>query len=538
MCKEIDSNPKKNSFFSVWRNKYTRNLIRNLNIENKCIDLNSSYLVQNYQLLSLLDTDRYNILLRLHIHISPNTINNRYQLYLNSPFQYLINSIKLDFKETTDGTPREIFNLSAIPHYVKDMVIQCSNSVELVGKFPRQLKKLELKKYQKDLVPGFLPRESLNTLVISEFKHSILPESLPTSLKYLHLPDLYDTQISPGVLTKSLQGFKVTSFTSYLSQFKVSSNYMYILQETKGIVQTIDDLQQLPTIEWLTNVEISYFKDFILEPNSFPQLIETLYIHRYPQPLGKDTLPKRLKTLRLDQYNHSLGEGDLLPHSLRHLHLGEFDKPLFKRQLPPNLSTMTLNRYNQPLLPLATLSRLHSLALDRYNHPLSDTFFPPSLKSLKLGAFNHQLSTDTLPRHLEKLYLLSYKQDILPNSLPPNTLKHLSLLTLSSARCNAIPNSVESLFIYSDKTDNDGLDMANIIPPSVTKLLINANGNIFFPWYSHQSSLQLDTIPNTVKHLELYGINHNNNTIPKDCHSLKTDSNSLKSILNSTNLYL
>jgi hypothetical protein len=161
-----------------------------------------------------------------------------------------------------------------------------------------------------------------------------------------------------------------------------------------------------------------------LLPGSIPSTVETLQVQCWDYPLlkkGETLLPSSLVHLAIiDLADQPLLPG-VFPSSLQRLRIDQWNAPLHVNVLPASLRALHLGRFDHPLLPGALPVGLTHLVLKSFSYPLTEGSLPSTLISIDLGWEFHQPLPPSQPhRRLHPLpFIRRHPSDSLTNHLSP-----------------------------------------------------------------------------------------------------------------------
>ncbi|KAN0037199.1 hypothetical protein ACTFIV_002535 [Dictyostelium citrinum] len=319
--------------------------------------------------------------------------------------------------------------------------------------------------FNQPIYPGLLPN-SLKKLIFQEggnFNRILEIGSLPNSITKLILGD-YDQKIEKGVLPTSLTTLELGG------EFN---------QPLEGCIP-----------ESVTSLSLGY---------------------RFNQPLTENCIPPNCKFLKFGlNFNQNLFPG-ILPPSIETLMLGYyFNKELVEGSLPSSITTLIYeHRDNQkkvsmdyleitnlskdldeneiiPLTPESLPESITKLTIGKnQNHIIEFNCLPPDLQSLKYhGGFTRPLIPRDLPSSITSVKLYNYNYEIKKTSIP----KSVTSLQLGSrfnkfTQIQSLSNfhqNMRDLKIYINDDDIDIYNLKDIIPQTITSLIINGD-NIDLP---------------------------------------------------------
>ncbi|KAN0035169.1 hypothetical protein ACTA71_004430 [Dictyostelium dimigraforme] len=318
--------------------------------------------------------------------------------------------------------------------------------------------------FNQPIYPGCLPN-SLKQLIFQEggnFNRILEIGSLPSSITKLILGD-YDQKIEKGVLPISLTTLELGG------EFN---------QPLEGCI-----------------------------PNSVTDLT---FGYGFNQPLTKECIPPNCKFLKFGlNFNQTLSPG-ILPSSIETLMLGYyFNKELVEGSLPPITTLVYEHRDSQKkvsvdyveitnlskdleedeiiqLTPESLPESITKLTIGKnQNHIIEFNCMPPYLQSLKYhGGFSRPLIPRDLPSSITSVKLYNYNYEIKKTCIP----KSVTSLQLGSrfhkfTQIQSLSNfhqNLRDLKIYMNDDDIDIYNLKDIIPQTITSLIINGD-NIDLP---------------------------------------------------------
>ncbi|KAF2078493.1 hypothetical protein CYY_000243 [Polysphondylium violaceum] len=523
------------SFYLIWRNRYTRQLIRNILCHNFIINVNKEYLIENHRFLSVFsskDKLDYNITICFKGDAGD-------YLNINHINRDVINDVEIDIKSDVDN-----FDLNEI----HDGVHKLSLMIEKRENNPR-------KNNRTSVATGELP-SSITYLNLcgkcQSFAQAIL-SNLPANLKELELKIDQNSLSGPCIMPQSLTKLKSSPYLNYenLKWFVVPPNKVY--KSCMLYIDSMESFEWLFANKWICNIgidsnmlnilttqhklpphvtKLGLYDDIVLDSSFLPQTLESLTCgygtpishlthlksltisSDYPFKLEKGDLPASLQELNL-YYNHSFGT-DVLPPHLTTLDLYGYDQPLYPNVLPPRLTTLFLNDYNQPLCVNVLPSSLTDLHLDSFNRPLDPFVLPSKLKSLSLQYYTQPtFPPNSLPVSLTSLTIYGFKGSF-EQCQPLDNLRNLKVDTLVPSLSTLLTNVKKlSMWVYNKDDDkNDRSGIACLYNTSIKSL------HLYFCWLK---TLYPNTFPPTLKYLTLVKAHlKSNDVIPRGCVLLKS----------------
>ena len=276
------------------------------------------------------------------------------------------NVLPIHLHELRLGNYEHKLELDSLPKFLKILKFDGYRQVLDVGVLPNTLETLSFNYDTPTLELGVLP-ESLITLKLgSYFDHPLIPNVLPSSLKYLYISKVGWGQYSHPILPKSLPDGLI----------KLNINnpncHSYILCTHYNCFPTT-----------LTSLKICRVTH--IHPNTLPSSLKKLSLHNYQSKLIPGVLPEGLEILKIYYYNLPIDLG-VLPKSLKVLDLHDFNEPFHKNVLPDGLIKLKLGGFNRQLEPNVIPNTVEELDLGNgvYKHPLGRGVLPKSIKKLVL----------------------------------------------------------------------------------------------------------------------------------------------------------
>ncbi|KAF2074420.1 hypothetical protein CYY_004276 [Polysphondylium violaceum] len=428
-------------FFTIWKNKFLRNKIRNEIWRDRVIDISVDYLKNNLKQL-----DNISKHIRLDIYHK-----NQVEQYINCKHKHLINEIR--FKIDHDRKVQEErdyqfvsldWNVFVFHHNLEKLSIDLNSThVRLVDEgvgipaLPDTLVELNIQ----------VPDQYLN------FLNGLL-NNLPKQLKKLTLPDNF-------LLTKECRLPESLTDLQYKASCNsamklVVPNACKVLKSAQ--ITAVNDQEVLWALEqkWIGNLVI---KGTIVDPNLIPNRITNLTFDCKDQTFKAGSLHNDIVSLTL-HHNIQLPKG-MLPSKLKYLCLVDFNH----RQIDE--------------IPFPFPSSLQELVLPKYTTTLKPNVLPNGLKVLDMHAYNNSFQAGHLPNSLQHLLLNSFRETVRPNVLP-NGLKTFRAFDPDMER-NCLPQSLTSLQLpcYRGKFDKVGC-LSNLkelrvhqVDPSIATLIPN-----------------------------------------------------------------
>ncbi|KAF2071380.1 hypothetical protein CYY_007296 [Polysphondylium violaceum] len=465
----------------IFRSKYLRNNIRNQLLHDKTIKVSLSFIEKEYETLSKLNCTAFNI----KIHLLIKSID-QYQLYINSPYRHLVNSIQFcKFKvsedqllESLDLLPLEITDLDIsvvdLPvnssfsnnSALKRLKIRLSKELKIES-LPKDLNVLQLKSYNHRIPRLLFEMKQLKTLAITI-----------TNLENTNFSDLYqpvNSDIRVELKLKLDTFINIDNFEN-IKNMNLTNLYIFNIDEVKF------KPGDLPTT--ITTLKMSYYD--VIEPGIIPNSVTDFELLNFCSTPLQGSLPDSITILRLLEYHGSIDIG-VLPKSLTHLESLFFNQPLKVGSLPNSLKHLALDCFNQPILPGLLPNSLTHIGLKSINQELKG-ILPISCQQLDISGSKFPLTMDVLPFNLTKLTInqKSIEYINLPNSITDlivygydesisldsfnSNLKKLELFSTLKALQKPLPESIQLLEL-------NGIHLTSVsnqvIPKSLEKLIIN-----------------------------------------------------------------
>ncbi|KAF2077079.1 hypothetical protein CYY_001588 [Polysphondylium violaceum] len=511
-------------FYSIWRNNFIRNLIREKEFQDVEIDVDSSYLKENYKCLSLLSLADKTFIKCV--------IQNNDQLldFINNQYNYLVNSLEFinvippirfpnDIKKLTINIEKQLaseVDFQDIPSSVTNLRIIATFPNSFVGQIPISVREFYLKGYHSNLVLS-LP----TSLTKCEFH--IHPSRIDKPINIPSTVKKFDTSVSIDILSKIVfntpdqsapKDLNVDDFKADLSKY---SQFPLLklknLQWLKGlnIFIPFSNTDQITLGLIPSNITKIYIYELYmgnLMPGVFPESLEVLYL-AYEKEIQVGILPPSLLEFKLFE-NDILLKAGILPTSLKRFkNYNYYSNMLTKDLVPPSLKKLSLTHYNRPIdfnLP----DSLEILTLVKYNHPFSLPL-PKNLKKLCLYYFDQAIGLSTLPNSLENLFLGSEAEWKFPQELKLDNLKKLGINILNQSVCDIMSNVTKVCISFHEISSN-----LVMLPQSIKKLRLERIGS---DGYLYQNLL-----PKRVEYLTLTRLKiAESGLIPNSCSYLETD---------------
>ncbi|KAF2078458.1 hypothetical protein CYY_000208 [Polysphondylium violaceum] len=511
------------SFYLVWRNQYTRRLIRNLVCQGAIINVNKESLEVNHQYLSMF-TNKEKQDHNISIRFMGDDID---YLEINNNNRDLINDVQLN-------TDADNFNLNEIHDGVRKLSLTTENqSVMATGELPPSITFLYLGGN------GSYDNPPIVQPILS---------NLPANLQELDLLIHRDSISSPCIMPESLTDIKSVVYFDYniLKWFVVPPNKVY-----KSCMLRVDSMESFEWLlenKWICSVDIGrnvleilmfrhqlpshitkveVYLEIVRDRSFFPPTLESLACY-YGTPFSHLVNLKVLKII--GEYQTKLEKG-VLPASLQELYL-EYNQPLEVDVLPPNLTTLNLTSYNMPFSSNVLPPGLTTLYLHNYNQPLGTNILPSTLTDLTLHSFNQPLRAFVLPQKLKRLYMGKFTQPSIPPNSLPISLTDLTVYRFNGSfdQCQPLDNlkilrvdslfpslatllaNVEKLYLWIDNRDDDNPSGTCLYNTSIKSLSIQ---------FLNAKTLYPNSFPPTLRYLSLVNAYLKPGVISRDCVLLK-----------------
>ncbi|KAF2078485.1 hypothetical protein CYY_000235 [Polysphondylium violaceum] len=493
------------SFYVIWRNKYIRNLIRNLQFQGRVIYVDGQYLTDNHQFLSLFsETDK------LNYNISIGFTDTNYN-YSNSQYKSTINDVELllDYKNNT-------YDLNQFSDgFVNKLRLETDEKTTVLGTFPESLTSLNLDgSYRYQSSPAV----------------QYLLSNLPRNLKTLVLGRGYQHTGENVVLPESLSDLQYTSFCSNFKRFVVSPNKVF--KNCLLRIESTKDFEWLHQNPWITSICFISGRLKLDSPNTIPSHVKSITIES--GVMDQSFFPKMLESLNctmisspkiLSHFAHLKKltlknckiklEADTLPQSLEYFNV-RYDLPLEVGVLPQNLTTLLMRQFNHNLDMGVLPNTLTILHINKFNQPLIPNVLPNGLKELSMDNFNQPtLPTHSLPITLTNVNLNSFKGSF-ASCQPLDHLKKLKLYSIDPSLSTILTNVKRLDLAIPTMNYPNGTCLANT---SIESLFINC----LFPSNIVPSSLYANSLPPTLKYLTLSNMDlQSKDLLPNGCIYLKS----------------
>jgi hypothetical protein len=241
--------------------------------------------------------------------------------------------------------------------------------------------------------------------------------------------------------------------------------------------------------------DFRYTSEDPLTPNSIPKGVKKLHLENYNHPLHLSDLPSGLKELYLgDKFNHPIRQGDL-PLTLTSLSFGNsFTQEISKWGLPEYLEYLQLgHEHSQDFPPGFFPSKLKELRLGyRFNGVISPGALPDGLRVIEFGnEYNQPLTPGMFPRSVSEITLGINFQQRISEGVLPDGLKNLIIGSQGRVEIEegALPEDLQTLVI-----SHILFDQFDKIPPNLKSLELSV------------SSLPSNSLPDNLVELTLSGI--------------------------------
>ncbi|KAF2069757.1 hypothetical protein CYY_008921 [Polysphondylium violaceum] len=510
------------SFYLIWRNQYTRRLLRNLVCKEYIINVkNNEYMIENHQYLSLFtnrDKLDYNISIRFRGFYSDYVVIDKRNRYLIDDVDIIVESDdvinlneihegvhKLSFfisPETTSATGKLPSSISYLRLCNQSYGDQPPYAQQILSNLPANLQELVLGIQQYSITSPCIMPESLTDIKSDDTDTPLNYENL----KWFVVPAIKVYQ-SCIVYIDSMESFEWLLVNKWICSVQIDSNVL--------------NMNQLPS--HVTHVVVN--DDIVQDTSSFPQTLESLFC------CSGTPIPHfaHLKVLNIDGVHELKLEKGVLPASLQDLSL-DYYHPLEVGVLPPHLTSLKLHYYNQPLCPNVLPPHLTTLHLPSYDQPLCPNDLPSSVTDLKLTSFNRPLDAYVLPQKLKRLHLYKFSQPVFPSHSLPVSLTHLIIngYNVSFDQCQPLDNlkklEIEtldpSLAILLANVEKIHLliDNREVSDPSSIAFLHNTSIRRLVLDFFSKITLYPNTFPPTLRHLTLANAKlESGDVIPSGC---------------------
>ncbi|KAF2070583.1 hypothetical protein CYY_008102 [Polysphondylium violaceum] len=372
-----------------------------------------------------------------------------------------------------------------IPNTIKTIIFSSEfNQTILAGALPTSVTEISFgKSFNQCLSQVSLPT-SLLYLSLVNYRHPILPNSLPPNLISLHIKSCpkkeYQYPTSLIHLPKSIRFIKVDklklkqdfstgsrgeSSNSVIQFTSVYSDCSLDQQRAIATInQSIDELDSTATALSTTtttnlstvDVHLTIVDDIPILPGSLDHLnVKSIKFDlKFNQPLPLGSLPNTLTRLEFIRGCSFSQEVLYVPQSIQYLNLGSLYNDLKSLKFPPSLVELYLPQSFNSTLEVGTLS--------------------PGLKVLSFG----------------QSYEKPIGQGVIPNTV--------STLHLYQKQCfqlfpNVVPVSVTELYINHQTYSLDTHLSLNLLPKSIVKLYLG----------THVKTGNMDDLPSNIKFLQI-----------------------------------
>ncbi|KAF2075529.1 hypothetical protein CYY_003170 [Polysphondylium violaceum] len=461
-------------FYSLWRNRYIRDCIRNNVCRDILIDATIEYLNNNHRYLSLFsynDKVEYNITIDFKIMNRNDVIG-----YVNNKHRDLIDRISIANgvdvaidKDQQKQAPRvNRFDCNLFHQGLRSLSFYNQRTVGS-GKLPDSIRELTIYSGVSNNI-----NNPLVDMILSE---------LPPQLKRLSLPNGLNINVPTCRLPDTLNYFNFQGTHEKLKRFVVPQNKVF--KCTIG-VESDQDLQWLVQHTW---VQQALFETEYDATRVFPSHLTSICIHLIDGRLEKGILPSSLTSLYIYNYNEPLEVG-VLPPGLQWLDLSDYDHPLEQGHLPDSLTELGLGCYNQPLEPFVLPNNLTRLTMNGFDQEcFQANTLPRSLSYLKIGSFQGSF---------EHVGPLDNVFGLIVNSLHESVATLLQNVRTVQIRTDQISQHVSLKdTVIQDLVFYNTLDRFNLSP---------------------------GFLPSALQNLEIRGFDIiMENVVPTSCISLKTD---------------
>ncbi|KAF2078456.1 hypothetical protein CYY_000206 [Polysphondylium violaceum] len=480
------SNNNNRYFYSLWRNRYIRDCIRNNVCSDTFIDATIEYLNNNHRFLSLFSYNEkveYNIIIHVKIKNRDDVIE-----YVNNKHRDLIDRISIvnGVDVTIDNDQQQQQQQqqpSRVIRYDCDLFHQGLQSLSFPnqkhmvgsGKLPDSIRKLTIS-------------EAVDKNINNPLVDMILAE-LPSQLERLSLPRGLNINVPTCKLPNTLKDFRFRGTYENLKPFVVPPNKVF---DCTIDVKSDQDLQWLTQHTWVNQAIFKTEFD------------------------ATRVLPSHLTSIKIDFLDGRLEKG-ILPSSLTSLYIFDYDEPLEVGVLPPGLL---------------------ELDLPDYDHPLEQGHLPDSLTELDLGSYNQPLEPFVLPNNLTRLTMYSFNQECFQANTLPHSLSYLQLWSFKGSfeHVGSLDNPLYNCYMPQLIVDTLHESVATLLQNVTTiKITTNQIGNnvylkdtaiqdLVIVYRSDRYNLYPGFLPSTLQKLDIIGLDIKmDNLIPQSCIYLKTD---------------
>ncbi|KAF2078465.1 hypothetical protein CYY_000215 [Polysphondylium violaceum] len=494
-------------FYTVYRNKYLRNLIRDNKYRGLVKEITLDQLENDHQFIASL-VDSYNTDNKFNDN---NTRNNniifkliifnyhQFDRFINGPHRHLINSIRINEKLSAFGVDRELsweeaieFDLGMIPQGIQRLDITVDESVRGTGQLPDSITELKVNQ-------SITYRQN----EVNFFDH--LFANLPPNLAKLALP--YELKLIQRkvVLPPSLIDLDIKAGSEILNNFVVQG----LDRQFKSTIMKIDsaeDLEILENLGWINKIILGSRlggKKVVV-----PHHVQHITNPYSSQPFKSITFPPNLKSLHWPKVDMVIEKG-LFPDCLKSLNINLYDHPIEPAVLPNGLESLYI-QCKSPLEQGSVPCKLKTLFLYNYNHALKSNVLPVGLKSLTCNTFDNVLGSNSLPTTISYLELREFKGSF--ELVGP--LNHLSKLFIDTmdASVSILLANVKRIEIYCKKITPD------------CSLKHTAIKNLYLFKIGNPHTLSTDFLPSDLVKLVMSNADIKSpNVIPNGCVFLKHD---------------
>ncbi|EFA75121.1 hypothetical protein PPL_11195 [Heterostelium album PN500] len=342
-----------------------------------------------------------------------------------------------------------------------------------------------------------------------------LSEKIPLNVKSVSIIDWKDNCIF-NISDSSIRELDI----KYRSNLKILAGSLPNTLENISIFTTFNANVLPSSIK--TMIVDSADQEFI--PGLFPQSLESLELVMYDKPLGEYSLPPNLKSLHLASSDRpSRIDVGHLPRSLETL---KVDYDLVRRirnlrMLSQFQSLTTIDGCSFEwifLLPQSVTSlKIYNIILN--NNYIEPGVIPSTITSLDFGeTADFKLKPSSIPSSVRNLTIIGYRHRMEADVIPIGVKQLEMTLELDDFSVECIPNTVETLRIYSYNIQSKSLDFhslssikklsffgdikISIFPPNLESLRLIDNGELIY-----------SSLPPTLKKLKLNRSNLVNDTL-------------------------
>ena len=320
------------------------------------------------------------------------------------------------------GSCNHALDKSSFPIFLKKLTIDCdyqhgfdSNS------FPDGLESLVFKlACNCEITENVLPESLIELIFESSYVHRINKSILPANLKILYLPGNYNHLINPDSLPENLQelhmGEKYSHeihrdiFPAYLKKLYLPNEYNQLL--------TADTI---PEFLEILIIGVKYFHEFrsSIFPNSLIELtVSELFVY------DNNIIPPNLERLIVRNELFVINNvTNIFPDTLKELYMGGgWEDGYANTSLPPNLEIfiVKLGDFGYDLgIPDVLPKSLRVLHVGHeYNRPIETEYLPDSLEYLALGHdFSSRIYTESIPSALKYIEIYDFDQTVIFNRI-------------------------------------------------------------------------------------------------------------------------